>query len=66
MVEKMLSNSKVVFFRGKPSEVILKWADFRQLLEKIEDSYDLAEIKKAKEAGAKFRNIDDILKGHVV
>ncbi len=66
MVEKILSNSKVVFSRGKPSEIILKWADFRQLLEKIEDSYDLTEIKKAKEAGTKFRNIDDVLKSHAI
>jgi len=66
MVEKILSNSKVVFSKGRPSEVILRWADFRQLLEKIEDSYDLTEIKKAKEAGAKFRNIDDVLKNHAV
>ena len=66
MMEKILSNSKVVFSRGKPSEVILKWVDFRHLLEKIEDSYDLTEIKRAKEAGAKFRNIDDVLKNHAV
>ena len=66
MVEKILSNSKVVFSRGKPSEVILKWADFRQLLEKVEDSYDLSEIKEAKAAGAKFRNIDDVLKSHAI
>lgn len=66
MVEKILNNSKVVFSRGKPSEVILRWADFRHLLEKVEDSYDLSEIKEAKAAGAKFRDIDDVLKSHAI
>lgn len=62
MVETLLNNSKVVFSKGRPSEVILKLADLRRLLEKMEDIYDLAEIKKAQKAGVKFRNLDNFLK----
>ncbi len=48
MTIKTLTKPKIILEDGKPSEVILKWKDFQELLEKIEDIYDLTEIKKMK------------------
>jgi len=48
MTIQTLTKPKIILEGGKPSEVILKWKDFQELLEKIEDIYDLTEIKKMK------------------
>ncbi len=56
MTTQTLTKPKIILENGKPSEVILKWEDFQELLEKIEDIYDLAEIKKAKKNGLVFKN----------
>ena len=48
-MNRTITKSKIVLEKGKPSEIILKWKDFLELFEKIEDIYDLFEIKKNKE-----------------
>lgn len=56
MTIQALTKPKIILERGKPSEVILKWRDFKELLEKIEDVYDLAEIKKIKKGKLVFKD----------
>ena len=56
MTIKTLTKPKIILENGKPSEVILKWKDFQELLEKIEDAYDLSEIKKIKKKKLVFRD----------
>ena len=51
-----LSKPKIILENGKPSEVILKWKDFQELLEKVEDVSDLAEIKKMKKNKLLFKD----------
>ena len=55
MITKIFTKPKVVIENGKPSEVIIKWSDFKELLERIEDSYDLAEVRKIKSQKHPFR-----------
>lgn len=63
---RTISKPKIVLEKGKPSEVILKWKNFQDLLEKIEDVYDLSEIKKIKNEKPTFKNFDDLLKNHAL
>lgn len=58
---KIIKKPKIVFQDGKPSEVILSWQDFGNILENIEDAYDLSEIRKIKKANPNFRNFEDFL-----
>jgi len=58
MAIQSIIKSKILFKNNKPNEVVLRWADFQELLEKFEDFYDLAEIKKIKKKEVKFKNID--------
>ena len=50
---------KIIFEKGRPREVILRWQDYKNLLKRVEDEYDLEEIKKLKKGKEKFREIDD-------
>lgn len=59
MAIQTIAESKIIFKKGKPTEVVLKWRDFQELLEKIEDVYDLFEIKKIKKAS--FKNFNAVL-----
>jgi hypothetical protein len=57
MANQIITKPKIILDNGKPTGVILNWKDFQEILEKIEDIYDLSEIKKMK-----FRKLDDFLK----
>ncbi|OGM90436.1 hypothetical protein A3J77_00335 [Candidatus Wolfebacteria bacterium RBG_13_41_7] len=56
MTIQTFTKPKIILEGGKPSEVILKWKDFQELLEKIEDIYDLSEIKKINKKKTIFKN----------
>lgn len=60
MNTQVIKQPKIVFENGKPSEVILAWKDFENLLEKAEDAFDLSEIKKIKR-NPQFKRFDDFL-----
>jgi len=64
-IMQTISKTKIILEKGKPSEVILKWKDFQELLEKIEDIYDLSEIRKIKNKKPTFKNFDELLKNYV-
>lgn len=64
MATQILTKPKIILKNDKPVEVILKWKDFQELLEKIEDFYDLSEIKKKKKLG--FRDFDVFLKKYAL
>lgn len=51
-----ITQPKIIFKSGKPTEVILKWKDFQEILEKIEDAYDLSQIKKIKSKRGRLKN----------
>ncbi len=56
MTVQAFTKPKIILERGKPSGVILKWKDFQEILEKIEDIYDLSEIKKINKKKPIFKN----------
>lgn len=57
-----ITKPKIVLKNGKPSEVILRWSDFQEILEKLEDAYDLGEIKRIMKSKPKFKGLDAFLK----
>ena len=59
-----ISKTKIILEKGKPSEVVLKWKDFQTLLEKIEDVYDLSEIRKIKNTKPIFKNFDELMENY--
>jgi hypothetical protein len=65
MTIQILTKPKIVVKNGQPTEVILKWKDFQELLEKIEDTYDLSEIKKIKKR-PKLREFGSFLKEYAL
>lgn len=65
-VQTSIIKPKIVLENGKPSEVILKWDDFQEFLEKIEDAYDLSELKKTKKRKVFFRDFDIFIKKYAV
>ncbi len=66
MTTKTITKPKIILKNGKPTEVILKWKDFQELLEKIEDFYDLSEIKKIKKGKPQFKNLDIFFKKYAL
>ena len=66
MLTPTITKPKIVLKNGRPSEVILKWQDFRALLEKLEDAYDVSEIKKIKKNQPRFKNLDTLLEHYAV
>ena len=60
MANQIFIKPKIILENGKPSGVILNWKDFQEILEKIEDIYDLSEIRRIKKKN--FRKFDDFLK----
>jgi hypothetical protein len=66
MATQTITKPKIILKNGKPSEVILRWRDFQELLEKIEDVYDFSEIKKMKKKKLIFKDLTTFLKEHVL
>ncbi len=66
MTTQTITKPKIILKNGKPTEVILKWKDFQELLERIEDFYDLSEIKKIKKGKPQFRNLDIFLEKYAL
>ena len=66
MANQSITKPKIVFKNGRPAEVILRWKDFQEILEKIEDIADLGEIVKMKRTNPKFIDFDVLLKKYNV
>lgn len=62
MSTQALVKPKIILENGKPSEVILKWRDFQELLEKTEDIYDLTEIRRIKKKKPIFKDFGSLIK----
>jgi len=59
---KTMAAPEVVTRKGKPVSVILPIRDYLELVERSEDSADVAWLKKAKRRSASFRSLDSYLK----
>lgn len=60
MANLTITKIKIIIKNGKSVEAILQWKDFQEILERIEDFYDLATIQKINKKPA-FKNLDSVL-----
>lgn len=52
---------QVVMKDGRPSAVIIDINDYRELLERLEDKEDLADLEKIRMGGIQVRRFEDYL-----
>ena len=53
---------EVVFREGRPTAVILDIAEYKRMLERLEDMEDLRTLESMRKRPLKFRSLDDFLK----
>ena len=58
----LLKEPEFIIKNGKPTRVILSIEQYRELLERLEDVEDLAELKRIRLKTPRFRRIEDFLK----
>ncbi len=55
------SEPEIVTRRGKPVSVIIPIKDYAELLERVEDSGDIAWLKRARRNVLRYRPLEDYL-----
>jgi len=53
---------EVVFREGRPAAIILDIAEYKRMLERLEDMEDLRTLESMRKRSLKFRSLDDFLK----
>jgi len=56
-----LSEPEIVTRKGKPVSVIIPIKDYEELLERVEDSNDIAWLKRARRKALHYRPLEDYL-----
>ncbi len=56
-----MSEPEIVTHKGKPVAVIIPIKDYKELLERVEDTDDVAWLKNARRKPLHFRPIEDYL-----
>jgi len=57
-----IKEPEMIYKSGKPTAVILPLADYKELLERVEDAADLQWLKKTRLQGVSYRPFSDYLK----
>lgn len=52
---------EIVLRNGKPAAVILDIKEYQEMLEKLEDAYDLKMLQQMRKKPLKFRKLEDYL-----
>lgn len=52
---------EIVLRNGKPAAVILDIKEYQEMLEKLEDAYDLKMLQQIRKKPLKFRKLEDYL-----
>jgi len=60
--KSLVMEPEFVIKNGRPTGVILDIEQYRELLERLEDVEDLAELKRIRVKTPRFRRIEDFLK----
>ena len=60
-MKAMLSEPEIVTRKGKPVSVIIPIKDYEELLERVEDSADVAWLKRARSKPLHYRPLEDYL-----
>ena len=58
-----LTEPEIVTRNGKPVSVILRIADYKELLERAEDAADITWLKTARKKPRQYRPLEDYLAG---
>ena len=58
----LLKEPELVIRNGRPTGVILDIGQYRELLERVEDAEDLAELRKIRAKTPRFSRLEDFLK----
>ena len=64
MSKILKSRPQVVIKNGIPNAVIIDIKDYQNLLERLEDKEDLADLQKMRKGTLHFRKFDDFLAEH--
>jgi len=64
MSKILKSRPQVVIKNGRPNAVIIDIKDYQNLLERLEDKEDLADLQKMRKGTLHFRKFDDFLAEH--
>ncbi|TAN43518.1 MAG: type II toxin-antitoxin system Phd/YefM family antitoxin [Nitrospirae bacterium] len=64
MPKLLKAKPQVIMKNGKPNAVIIDIRDYQNMLEKLEDKEDLADLQKMRKGGLHFRKFDDFLAEH--
>ena len=60
-MKTMLTEPEIVTHNGKPVSVILPIKDYEELLERVEDSADVAWLKRARQQPLQYRSLTEYL-----
>lgn len=55
---------QVIMKDGRPSAVIIDIRDYQELLDRLEDKEDLADLEKIRKGGLEVRKLSDFLAEH--
>ncbi len=54
---------EIVVRNGKPAAVILDLARYEELLERAEDTYDLARLRALRSKSIRYKTLDEFMRG---
>ena len=64
MSKILKTKPQVVMKNGKPSAVIIDIKDYQELLQRLEDKEDIADLERIRKGGLQVRKFDDFLTEH--
>ncbi len=64
MAKILKTKPQLVMKDGKPNAIIIDIKDYRQLLERLEDKEDIADLEKIRNAKPSVRKLSDFLTDH--
>jgi prevent-host-death family protein len=64
MSKILKTKPQVIMKNGRPNAVIIDIKDYKQLLERLEDKEDIADLEKMRKSSLHFRKFDDFLTEH--
>ena len=62
MSKALTKKPQFIIERGKPIAVILNIRDYEELLQRVEDTEDLTELRQLRKTTLKFRPFEEFLK----
>ena len=64
MSKAIKTKPQLIMKDGKPDAVIINIKDYYNMLDRLEDKEDLADLERMRKGHLKFRKLDDFLSEH--